>query len=328
MATGLDSEGGTAEEIVGRVIGLYQRRFLANRNAKKTASNKTTSSETSFALTEVSDEAKEVGLSDLEFENGKGTNRANDPAYRDPSLLGPELSEDAELNDWLWSLVKTMRAGNDNEKLYPPGTVYIVENYTVFVSGDESKTGGKAKYSRKEGRRIILRAVDDVETRFSEPVFGRTSTSLPPSLSESLLTLRSLRSAVRSLAAQLRNLSGLPLSSDLMHLASYSHQHHHHHHHHHHVHVIISLRIVIFSLLVHILHFFDLVDLQLIRFCNDFLLISLPCVADRESNCLRMTIFPFVLQIFEIDFSQSVFIRRFNRTLSPRATARAFIDIT
>ena len=192
MATGLNSEGGTAEEIVGRVIGLYQRRFLANRNSKKTAAaSKSSTVDSSSSLTEVSDEAKEVGLSDLEFENGKGNNRANDPAYRDPSLLGPELSEDAELNDWLWSLVKTMRAGNDNEKLYPPGTVYIVENYTVFVSGDESKTGGKAKYSRKEGRRIILRAVDNVETRFSEPVFGRTSTfSLfsPPQLADDSLS--------------------------------------------------------------------------------------------------------------------------------------------
>lgn len=171
MATGLNSEGGTAEEIVGRVIGLYQRRFLANRNGKKT----TQPGATSDSLTEIADEAKEVPLSDLEFEAGKGSNRALDPAYRDPSLIGPELSEDAELNDWLWSLVKTMRAGNDNEKLYPPGTVYLIENYTVFVSGDATTTGGKAKYSRKEGRRIILRAVDNVETRFSEPVFGRTS---------------------------------------------------------------------------------------------------------------------------------------------------------
>ena len=180
MATGLNSEGGTAEEIVGRVIGLYQRRFLANRNAKKAPSSSSSavpseSDENVGSLTEISNEAREVGLSDLEFENGKGNNRALDPAYRDPSLLGPELSEDTELNDWLWSLVKTMRAGNDNEKLFPPGTVYIIENYTVFVSGDASKTGGKSKYSRKEGRRIILRAVDNVETRFSEPVFGRTS---------------------------------------------------------------------------------------------------------------------------------------------------------
>lgn len=47
---------------------------------------------------------------------------ALDPAYRDPSLLGPEISDDAAVNDWMWSLVKTMRAGNDNEKLYPPGS--------------------------------------------------------------------------------------------------------------------------------------------------------------------------------------------------------------
>ena len=51
----------------------------------------------------------------------------------------------------------------------------MVENYTVFISGEASTSGCKSKYSRREGRRIILRAVDNVETRFSEPVFGRTS---------------------------------------------------------------------------------------------------------------------------------------------------------
>lgn len=179
MATGLNAEGGVAEEIVGRVVGLYQRKF-ANRHLRRaTVPRKTTvgNQDQPQSLNDVSDEAKEVTVSDLEFENGKGNNRALDPAYLDPSLLGAELSEDTELNDWLWSLVKTMRAGNDSDKLYPPGTVYIVENYTVFVTGDASKTGAKAKYSRKEGRRIILRAVDNVETRFSEPVFGRTMLS-------------------------------------------------------------------------------------------------------------------------------------------------------
>lgn len=177
MATGLNSEGGTAEEIVGRVIGLYQRKFLANRNKSKSSSPVPSNTEESTAcLTETAAEAKEVDLSDLEMKAGKSENKALDSNYQDPSLLGPpELTEDSELNDWLWSLVKTMRAGNDNEKLYPPGTIYLIENFTVFISGDETKTGGKAKYSRKEGRRIILRAVDNVETRFSEPVFGRTS---------------------------------------------------------------------------------------------------------------------------------------------------------
>lgn len=56
----------------------------------------------------------------------------------------------------------------------PAGNVYVVENYTVFISGESSATG---KYSRREGRRVLLRAVDDVERRFSEPVFSRSSAS-------------------------------------------------------------------------------------------------------------------------------------------------------
>lgn len=55
-----------------------------------------------------------------------------------------------------------------------PGNVYVFENYTVFVSSESSSTG---KYSRREGRRVLLRAVDDVERRFSEPVFSRSMLS-------------------------------------------------------------------------------------------------------------------------------------------------------
>jgi hypothetical protein len=179
MAMGLYSEEGTAEEIVGRVIGLYQRRFMANRSTKK-PETPLVDGEMDYSppsLTDVPDESKEVPFSDLEYEAGRGSNRALDPTYLDPSLVGGDVSEDVQLNDWLWSLVKTMRAGNDSEKLYPPGTVYVIENYTVFISGEAMEGGGKSKYSRREGRRIILRAVDNVETRFSEPVFGRTSES-------------------------------------------------------------------------------------------------------------------------------------------------------
>lgn len=125
MAMGLYSEGGTAEEIVGRVIGLYQRRFMASRSAKKASPAPAPSSSGAPAFTpslsDAPDEAREVPLSNSEIDAGRGSNRALDPAYRDPSLVGAEVSEDVELNDWLWSLVKTMRAGNDAEKLYPPG---------------------------------------------------------------------------------------------------------------------------------------------------------------------------------------------------------------
>lgn len=44
----------------------------------------------------------------------------------------------------------------------------------MFVSAGESDSS--AQYTRREGRRVLLRAIDDVERRFSEPVFSRTST--------------------------------------------------------------------------------------------------------------------------------------------------------
>ncbi|GAA6061189.1 hypothetical protein JCM10212_002402 [Sporobolomyces blumeae] len=179
MAMGFYAETGVAEEIVGRVVGLCQRRFMAKRAAGKTASLPSPPRPdddellTPEALTDPSEESRLVPLTDRELRTGRSANKALDPTYTDPSLLGPDMADDVELSDWLWSLRKTIRASSDNEKLYPPGTVYIVENYTVFISSDSSD----GKYSRREGRRVLLRAVDDVERRFSEPIFSRSMLS-------------------------------------------------------------------------------------------------------------------------------------------------------
>ncbi|BGP05603.1 hypothetical protein JCM10049v2_001409 [Rhodotorula toruloides] len=186
MAMGFYAEQGVCEEIVGRVIGLCQKRFMARRAAKKDEtgspyrpSSPSTGDDdrdvTPESLTDPSDESRLVPLTDAELTAGRGRNKALEPTYRDPSLLGTDLvAGDSELSDWLWSLRTTIRAGSDSEKLYPPGNVYVVENYTVFISGESSATG---KYSRREGRRVLLRAVDDVERRFSEPVFSRSMLS-------------------------------------------------------------------------------------------------------------------------------------------------------
>ncbi|GAA5955653.1 hypothetical protein JCM21900_005074 [Sporobolomyces salmonicolor] len=194
MAMGFYAEAGVAEEIVGRVIGLCQRRFMAKRTARKAASaSSSAASSPSFsssplppmknvhedddlapaALTDLSEESRLVPLTRDEIEAGRGNNKALEPSYEDPSLLGTDMADDVELSDWLWSLRTTIRASSDNEKLYPPGTVYVIENYTVFISSAD----GTGKYSRREGRRVLLRAVDDVERRFSEPVFSRTMLS-------------------------------------------------------------------------------------------------------------------------------------------------------
>ncbi|PWN30634.1 alpha/beta-hydrolase, partial [Jaminaea rosea] len=63
-------------------------------------------------------------------------------------------ADDDETSDWLWSLIKTMRAHASNDKLYPPGEVYVAETTTAH--------------------RVILRSCPKVQERFSEPIFSRS----------------------------------------------------------------------------------------------------------------------------------------------------------
>ena len=43
----------------------------------------------------------------------------------DPMQVAPS-SDDQVLSDWTMSLIKTMRADMDSDKLYPPGNVYLM----------------------------------------------------------------------------------------------------------------------------------------------------------------------------------------------------------
>lgn len=161
MAMGFYAEQGTSEEIVGRVIGLCQRRFMEKRAAKQAASKQPSppppppppstgfsfspfslppkpapvpptsysasadysSASSSSTLTDPSDEARLVPLTADEITAGRGGNKALEPSYQDPSLVSSDdlVSDDVELSNWLWSLKTTIRASSDNEKLYPPG---------------------------------------------------------------------------------------------------------------------------------------------------------------------------------------------------------------
>lgn len=148
MAMGFYAEQGVCEEIVGRVIGLCQRRFMAKRAARKAAATAaaaagktadfaaTSSTSTLTAsissliedadgpdsLTGPAEESRLVPFTVDELTAGRGSNKALEPAYQDPSLLGTDLvADDIELSNWLWSLRTTIRASSDNEKLFPPG---------------------------------------------------------------------------------------------------------------------------------------------------------------------------------------------------------------
>ncbi|SCZ91866.1 BZ3500_MvSof-1268-A1-R1_Chr5-3g08187 [Microbotryum saponariae] len=173
MAMNLHEDGGTGttREIIGRVCGIYQRKIALATSERLYRGLPGGSEKETPSLHDVSDEARLVALTKAEIRAGRGKNRALDPAYCDPTLLQEsEDPEDVVVNDYLWSVMRTLRADNDNDKLYPPGNVFVVENYTVFISS-ESRPG---QYARREGRRILLRAVDNVEKRFAEPVFGKT----------------------------------------------------------------------------------------------------------------------------------------------------------
>lgn len=118
-------------------------------------------------------------LTSEELSAGRTRNRALDTGYRDPALLvASTIGEESELD--LWALMKTIRAGNDAEKLYPPGTVYVVEWHTVFVACEDEEEGfgragtrSRTKSVRKEGRRVIMREAEDVTKRFGEIPFSR-----------------------------------------------------------------------------------------------------------------------------------------------------------
>ncbi|KNZ56670.1 hypothetical protein VP01_2349g1 [Puccinia sorghi] len=219
IAVSLHEEESVAIEIVKKVVGLYR----PNRGSGRMNSSGTASVDQAHELFEgeEAEPAKQrVTMKPHEMRSGIGENRAAGCNYRDPALEGSVFGKaetTPELGDWLWSLRRTMRAVSDAEKLYPPGEVWHVESYEVFVvredeasttnnesSPDSSlptttsstlpKTARTFSFSwkstspsrsshaqpqsgpssRQEGRRIILRACEDVQARFSEPIFGKT----------------------------------------------------------------------------------------------------------------------------------------------------------
>jgi len=96
------------------------------------------------------------------------------------------LDEEGEMSDWMLSLIKTMRADMDNDKLFPPGTVYIMvctltnrctrtvahgfiqDHYDIFLPIQDEIT---KKVKQQKAHRVVLRQCDSVEDRFRESRF-------------------------------------------------------------------------------------------------------------------------------------------------------------
>ncbi|KAJ1602836.1 hypothetical protein NDA14_001353 [Ustilago hordei] len=207
-----ESDSDVAREIVTRVLGTYRKRSAlratlgyANKQPSHLASLEPPRPQ------EIPLAEREIQLTQEELLKGKTRNLATDSNYTDPNLKEDELDPfsyssggghirsspstplpqeadggDSELADWLWSLIKTIRADMDSAKLYPPGDVYCIESFPVFVTPRmqadskidherETKAKGEGKGKlRAEAHRVILRYCQDVEKRFSEPVFAKS----------------------------------------------------------------------------------------------------------------------------------------------------------
>ena len=98
--------------------------------------------------------------------SGGGENGYEDGADPRVWASGDVIFENRD-DDYLYSILKTLRAGMDSEKLVPPGEVYVLETQTVFQQG---RDGG---VDIKPATRVTTRVVKDVEKRFGELGFGR-----------------------------------------------------------------------------------------------------------------------------------------------------------
>ncbi|EXJ56660.1 hypothetical protein A1O7_07004 [Cladophialophora yegresii CBS 114405] len=119
------------------------------------------------------------------------TNAVKSAFYNNPqgppppeNMAGDGLGEDT----WAWAALKTLRAAMVNDKLVPPGEIFVVETTRVFdrldpdvareaVFGpDDSRDDRTEKLYRALGRpatRVRMTWVRDVERRFGELRFGR-----------------------------------------------------------------------------------------------------------------------------------------------------------
>jgi hypothetical protein len=152
----------SSTEILCKTVGLYKERFERSHEAGERENEediKDAAGQSPKAT------AKEASLGPdgtvhepATCESRKGTIAKSEESY------GPS-------EDWLWSLIKTLRAHAQNEKLYPPGTVYLVESFEVYVKAKDNRQKGDSGAETGKtmsARRVILRACEDVVGRFSE----------------------------------------------------------------------------------------------------------------------------------------------------------------
>ncbi|KAJ2187179.1 hypothetical protein EV181_002906 [Coemansia sp. RSA 532] len=109
--------------------------------------------------------------------NTKWNYKTSKSNKRKSSRESPEPSDKSEMDDWHLSLVKTLRANMDSEKLYPPGDVFILASPGDDEVADkylpELKPKDTSKPKDDEQVPVGLFYCPDVTERFTELRFTR-----------------------------------------------------------------------------------------------------------------------------------------------------------
>ncbi|KAF9282256.1 hypothetical protein BGZ74_002183 [Mortierella antarctica] len=200
VATTLHEEGQVVEDIVKRlIIGASSNKVNAERQAAedaKVASTTFTSSGTPSGSPPPPTPSKDR----TNAPKAQPTRSQSMPMYSEYDRWQMQEAED---QDWSWSLIKTMRADMGSDKLYPPTPVYLMESIaTTIVPEDASAlTTAKANVAASMASRSSAAASVPMAKSFSASAlsaagsaaatlasfrpsspFGRSSTPLPEPL--------------------------------------------------------------------------------------------------------------------------------------------------
>ncbi|KAJ2060859.1 hypothetical protein GGI17_003477 [Coemansia sp. S146] len=156
---------GTCVDILNISAVLGRERGVAEKVVRK------------FLATQRSKIGKKLNLFDFDFSKLTAYSQDKDEEEEEgeeEDVPSPKRRKrDSSLDDWYWSLVKTLRANMDSEKLYPPGDVFI-----LATPGDDEMADPQLRYSddnpgATEHLPVGLFYCPDVAERFSELRFTR-----------------------------------------------------------------------------------------------------------------------------------------------------------
>ncbi|KAJ2489555.1 hypothetical protein IWW37_003901 [Coemansia sp. RSA 2050] len=150
---------GTCVDILNISAVLGRERGVAEKVVRK------------FLATQRSKIGKKLNIFDFDFFKLRAHNDSDDEdAEKRAESPLPKRRKQSNLDDWHWSLVKTLRANMDSEKLYPPGDVFILaapgdDEMAPLQSSDDSPGTDHLP--------VGLFYCPDVAERFSELRFAR-----------------------------------------------------------------------------------------------------------------------------------------------------------